>query len=634
MFFCNNVSKSYLNQKIFENFTYKFPEKGFVLLLGESGSGKTTLLNMLAGIEKYDSGEIEFNNVPYSSCQIASELDMIGYIVQDSFFVDYLSVMDNLNLISEENNKTLEIVKDFGLTHCLEKFPQQLSGGEKQRLAIIRTILQNKKILLLDEPTASLDYDNKIDVFELLNKLKQDMLIICSSHDLKAKDYADEILDFHKKKDIGTKKKDIKHFTFNKLFYQKPQKGGLYSYVKLWFSSFKKNRSSNIRITIIMLLTIMALCLGDFPNNKLNSNAEYSYKLNQLQMACDMKNDEILKEIEKNSTVEEVVLNYSATVPDGIDINNENDLSPNVEYDLLAHTLPYNKKTFKLSGKIIYGTYFTDTEQIILTLAEAKRLGEPSELIGTEYTIKMYDGETKFEIVGIFDDFSKYEIEYLWASGINISENPEEWIETYFINNKYMERFKDDTNFSNAGKRTYCIYFSSFKDMKNFYDLSAPKITKANFIYASVNPELLFIFEFLFYIFAPAAIIIILTSIVSYYQILKIEIAHNINSFSVFNYCGYSFNEIKRCWLRASINHITKIILISFVLAMLIMNVFNIINYYIMIIPFQVFTFNLMPLVIFIFFIFLITIIASIRSMKMIRINGWNQMLLEQRDLL
>lgn len=634
MFFCNNVSKSYLNQKIFENFTYKFPEKGFVLLLGESGSGKTTLLNMLAGIEKYDSGEIEFNNVSYSSCQITSELDMIGYIVQDSFFVDYLSVMDNLNLIIEEKDKILEIVKDFGLTHCLEKFPQQLSGGEKQRLAIIRTILQNKKILFLDEPTASLDYNNKIEVFELLYKLKQDMLIICSSHDLKAKDYADEILDLYKNKDIGKKTKDMQHFSFNKLFYEKPKKVGLYSYVKLWFSSFKKNRSSNVRIGIIMLLTIMALCLGDFPNNKLDSNAEYSYKLNQLQMTCDIKNDEIIKEIEKNNAVEEVVLNYSATVPDGIDINNENDLSPNVDYDLLAHTLPYNKKAFKLSDKIIYGTYFTNTEQIILTLAEAKRLGEPSELIGTEYTIKMYDGETKFEIVGIFDDFSKYEIEYLRASGINVSDNPEEWTETYFINNKYMDRVKEDTAFSKAGQRTYCIYFSSFNDMKDFYDITAPEMNKANFIYASVNPELLFVFEFLFYIFAPAAIIIILISIISYYQILKIEIAHNINSFSVFNYCGYSFKEIKRCWLRASLNHITKIILISFVLAMLIMNVFNIINYYIMMIPFQVFTFNWIPLVTFILFIFMITVISSIRSMKMIQIKGWNQMLLEQRDLL
>ena len=633
MFYCDNITKSYSSQNVLKSFSYSFPETGFVLLLGESGSGKTTLLNILAGLTPLDGGNIYFNNISYTSPQIKQELEMIGYVVQDSFFVDYLTVFDNLSLVTNDTEKIRKIIEKFGLTDCLYKYPSKLSGGEKQRISIIRVLLQNKKVLLLDEPTASLDYENKIRVFELLSELKKEMLIICSSHDTTAKKFADEIIDFNdlKNQNLIHREKPI----YKKLDYTANEKKELFAFIKQWFRSFEKSKSTAIRITAIMILTILAVCLGDIPKHKLDSNAEYTYKLNQLQVVCDKSSEHLIKELENDNKVKEVVLNYSANVPDGIDRTNEYDISPSVTYNLTAHTLPFDSEAFNLSDKLAYGSYFTKYDQIILTMAEAKRLGEPSDLIGSHYTIEMYGGKVNFEIVGIFEDFTKYEIEYLRASGINLAEDPNNWIETYFINNKFVEQYMDDESFYISGKRTYAVYFSSFDSMKDFYDKTATEY-KDNvvFIYANINPAIEFMFEYLFYIFFPAAIVIILVSICSYFQVLKTEIVHNSNSFSVYKYCGYELSQIKNSWLKANFIHIGKMLITSFATALLIMFLFNTINYFALIIPFQVFTFNLIPLSIFASLIILTTILVSIKSIKSIKIKGWNQMLLTQRDLL
>ena len=182
---CNNVNKIYNNRFIIKDFTYEFKDNGFYLLFGDSGCGKTTLLNLLAGFVACDSGEILVEG-------------KIDYITQDTFFVDFLTVMDNLKMVSEDTEKAHYLLNKFGLEKTAEQYPSTLSGGEKQRLAIIRSVLQEKEILFLDEPTAALDEENKVLVFELLKEIKHDILIFCSSHDAIAKSYADEVIRLHK----------------------------------------------------------------------------------------------------------------------------------------------------------------------------------------------------------------------------------------------------------------------------------------------------------------------------------------------------------------------------------------------------------------------------------------------------
>lgn len=631
MYICQNLSKKYDSQVVISDFSYTFPQRGFVLLLGESGCGKTTLLNMLAGIVPYDEGKITFNNEPLHPNMSENQSSLIGYITQDSFFVDYLSIIDNLRLVSNEDERIYNLLEEFNLLNVAEQFPKQLSGGERQRISIIRMLLQDKSVLLLDEPTAALDNQNKRNVFEVLQNLKNRVLIICSSHDMQAIQYADQVIDFHELHKYSKKQEIIR--------YEKRQttphpKRKLYNFIKQWFKGSSQEKSSIKRLAAIMILTILAVCLGDLPQNKIDSNAEYVYGLNQLQVTCVGDGKNIIGEISNNKDVKSVVLNYSATVPDGIDRNDINSITPTVDYNITAHTLPSNKEAFKLSDKLAFGTYFTDTNQIMLTMATAKNLGDPNLLIGSTYTIDMYGGKEDFEIVGIFEDFTKTELEYLRASNINLSENPEEWTETYFINSNYTNQFLNDPNFFEQGQSTYCIYFSSFSAMKEFYDSISVHSGDATYIYASINPELEFAFEYLFYIFFPAALVIICVAVFSYSQIIKVEAIHNSSSFSVFNYCGYSVNDIKKSWLKANMVQLFKVLAVSSVIAALFMILLNIINHYVVIIPFQIFTFNYALVAVFVLLVLLSGIISAVSSLKQIKILGWHQILLTQRDLL
>lgn len=199
MIVCENVNKQYGKQVVLSDFSCHFEDTGFYLLYGESGSGKTTLINILSGLIPFDGGRITVNDSDFNSIVNLhkAELDF-DYITQDSFFADFLTVSENLCLISDDKDKIYEVLLQFVLSGTADQSPSTLSGGERQRLSIARACLSKKRILFLDEPTASLDEANKIAIFELLNELKKDTLIICSSHDSIAKNYSDEIITFQK----------------------------------------------------------------------------------------------------------------------------------------------------------------------------------------------------------------------------------------------------------------------------------------------------------------------------------------------------------------------------------------------------------------------------------------------------
>lgn len=153
--------------------------KGELLcILGESGSGKTTLLNILGGIDKQDDGEIYFESVNLSNAT-EKELTLyrrenLGYIFQAYNLMPNLTAIQNIELISELVKNPLEPLKALelvGLSQKKDSYPSELSGGQQQRVSIARAIVKNPKLIVADEPTASLDYATSIEVLTVFENI-------------------------------------------------------------------------------------------------------------------------------------------------------------------------------------------------------------------------------------------------------------------------------------------------------------------------------------------------------------------------------------------------------------------------------------------------------------------------------
>ena len=149
----------------------------FVVILGPSGAGKSTLLNLLGGMDTLTSGSIKIGEDEISKFNDKEltnyRAENIGFIFQFYNILPTLTVLENVNLVKEIVKKpknAKEVLKDVGLSKHLNKFPNQLSGGEQQRVSIARAITKNPILLLYDEPTGALDSKTGVEVLKLLKK--------------------------------------------------------------------------------------------------------------------------------------------------------------------------------------------------------------------------------------------------------------------------------------------------------------------------------------------------------------------------------------------------------------------------------------------------------------------------------
>lgn len=166
------------NISILENIDFFVEENKTTIILGYSGSGKTTILNIINNIDNIDSGILN-----------RKDNISISYVTQSSNFIEELSIEQNLlfSIYNKKNSLNLyEIAKYFNCENTLKKKPSNLSGGEKQRINIIRGIIVNPDLLILDEPTSSLDYDNKFKIIDYINNVQKErhLTIILVTHDL------------------------------------------------------------------------------------------------------------------------------------------------------------------------------------------------------------------------------------------------------------------------------------------------------------------------------------------------------------------------------------------------------------------------------------------------------------------
>jgi len=191
----NNITHKYEDKQVLSDFSIKFEKSKLTCLLGNSGSGKTTILRLIAGLEIPESGEISINNTIVTQDKkiiIPPHKRELGFVFQDLALWPHMTVFDNIAFgLKERNQKNIkntvaEILNFFGLPDYQNKYPHQLSGGQKQLIAIARSLVLKPKILLMDEPLANLDTGLKSKIIDHIKKIKNDfnLTIVYVTHDI------------------------------------------------------------------------------------------------------------------------------------------------------------------------------------------------------------------------------------------------------------------------------------------------------------------------------------------------------------------------------------------------------------------------------------------------------------------
>ena len=209
----NNLKKVYTTMfgnnsiQALSNVTFSVEKGEYVSIMGESGSGKTTLLNILATLDKATSGEVLLNGKDISKIKdkevSAFRRDNLGFVFQDFNLLDTFSLKDNIFLplvlsgkpYNEMSKRLQPIAQKLRIDSILEKYPYEVSGGQKQRCAVARALITNPQLILADEPTGALDSkstDHLLNVFDSINDEGQTIIMV--THSIKTASHSKRVL--------------------------------------------------------------------------------------------------------------------------------------------------------------------------------------------------------------------------------------------------------------------------------------------------------------------------------------------------------------------------------------------------------------------------------------------------------
>ncbi len=185
-----NLKKQYFSKEsqitVFENISFSLNQGDFVTLMGPSGIGKSTLLNILGTLDRPDAGEIFYNGVNPFDLSNAEKArfrnEEIGFVFQFHHLLSEFTALENVLLPSmvyknksdDSEDRAKEILEKVGMGHRMTHKPSEMSGGERQRIAVARALINNPKVILADEPSGNLDLKNSKNLVDLLLKLNQD----------------------------------------------------------------------------------------------------------------------------------------------------------------------------------------------------------------------------------------------------------------------------------------------------------------------------------------------------------------------------------------------------------------------------------------------------------------------------
>ena len=189
------ITKKFKDNIVFENLNFKAKQQEITSILGPSGKGKTTLLRCLAGLETIQSGSIKIFGEELNSKNKNNLIEKIGFVFQDLNLFPNLTVIQNLKIVVNSEEKAKNLINLFKLNGKENQFPKNLSGGQQQRVAIARALIKKPSILILDEPTSALDSELVLEFFKIIqNLIKQKMTVVMVTHNVDfAKKYSNTI---------------------------------------------------------------------------------------------------------------------------------------------------------------------------------------------------------------------------------------------------------------------------------------------------------------------------------------------------------------------------------------------------------------------------------------------------------
>ena len=187
--------------------TFSVEEGEYVSIMGESGSGKTTLLNIMAALDRPTQGEVYLDGRPLSAIKEKDiskfRRENLGFVFQDFSLLDTFNLKDNILLplvlkgvpYREMSQKLMPVAEELGIAGLLEKYPYEVSGGQKQRAAAARALITEPRLLLADEPTGALDSKSGRQIMELFDRLNEEgVTIVMITHDAKIASYAKRVI--------------------------------------------------------------------------------------------------------------------------------------------------------------------------------------------------------------------------------------------------------------------------------------------------------------------------------------------------------------------------------------------------------------------------------------------------------
>lgn len=616
-----NLNKIYKDKTVaLTNVNLTFPDTGLFLIVGPSGAGKSTLLNILAGCDDNYNGVVSLDgkDIRHIVCYTNK---YVSYATQDDQLIDSLNVRDNLCLLEESDElKSLNLLEIFGLKDRMESDILSLSGGERERVSLVRAILEDKKILLCDEVTSSLDYDKTEMVLRTLKEISKKSLVIVVSHDeMLYSSYVDGVIRFNDGRVLNNieSKTNTMNNASKKIKYR-----GLRNKIKKYIikNTFTSNKKSSISaflqefIFIFLMLILFGVVYSDI-------NALYAELLipNNRVIRIDYEQPLNLDIIKYSSKVREAIIkpdvSFAFSVDDDTslfysgDMSNIGIMSYDDDIELLVGDEPVNSYDIVISEILAeYILYF----DVNVEGTSTQVVSDYRDLIGMMIPLE----NASWKIVGIFkQNLTEYEnlksAKLLNNRRLNVFYN--KFInETFTIGN--ILYVSDDMYRSIKDDSDYTYFIAEFNDERKLSEFLKDSANENIIVTTSFSTDIYNIFDILEKIKVIASIVLIVIMLILIVAIINknitvIDLASlDIN---IFNNIGIRKREILSIYGANGL----IISLISFIgaffLFVILIGAFNALLYEITYIPLVLFKINWLVAIILIFLLVVFNLSVS-----------------------